>query len=56
MGLPDKAQREKRAKFRDLAKRGKVQTGSEYEKRRQQLELDFERRPAPSDRKRGTSR
>jgi hypothetical protein len=47
--LPDK---EKRARFRALAKQGKVQTGREYEKRYGQLELDFER----NDRKLGKSR
>lgn len=44
MGLPDKAKREKRAKFRELAKSGQIQTGRQYEERREQLELDFEPR------------
>jgi hypothetical protein len=44
--------REKRARFRDLAKQGKVQTAAQFEQRRAQLELDFER----NDRQPGKSR
>ena len=47
---------EKRARFRALTKQGKLETGRQYEQRRGQLELPFDRQPERRTRQPGTSR